>query len=84
VLDDAAATGIRDAIVLASGGDGGEAGRAAEASLVRRAVGPGITLLGPDCVEVPCSCLHGACARARSADRPPRRTPVGTPAGGAG
>jgi acetate---CoA ligase (ADP-forming) len=52
VLEDAAAAGIRNAIVLASGyGDGGgEAGRAAEASLVRRAVELDITLLGPNCL----------------------------------
>ncbi|MCO1658231.1 acetate--CoA ligase family protein [Pseudonocardia humida] len=52
VLEDAAAAGIRNAIVLASGyGDGGgEQGREAEASLVRRAVELDITLLGPNCL----------------------------------
>src|SRR6201991_1431315 len=52
VLEDAAAAGIRNAIVLASGyGDGGgEQGRAAEARLVERAVELDITLLGPNCL----------------------------------
>lgn len=52
VLEDAAAAGIRNAIVLASGyGDGGgEEGRAAEARLVERAVELDITLLGPNCL----------------------------------
>lgn len=52
VLEDAAAAGIRNAIVLASGyGDGGgEQGRAAERSLVAKAVELDITLLGPNCL----------------------------------
>ncbi len=52
VLEDAAAAGIRNAIVLASGyGDGGgEAGRALERRLVERAVELDITLLGPNCL----------------------------------
>jgi acyl-CoA synthetase (NDP forming) len=52
VLDDAAAAGIRNAIVLASGyGDGGGAeGRALERRLVERAVELDITLLGPNCL----------------------------------
>lgn len=52
VLADAAAAGIRNAVVLASGyGDGGgEQGRALERSLVERAVELGITLLGPNCL----------------------------------
>lgn len=52
VLEDAAAAGIRNAIVLASGyGDGGGAeGRALEQRLVRRAVELDITLLGPNCL----------------------------------
>jgi acetate---CoA ligase (ADP-forming) len=52
VLEDAAAAGIRNAIVLASGyGDGGgEQGRAAEARLVERAIELDITLLGPNCL----------------------------------
>jgi acyl-CoA synthetase (NDP forming) len=52
VLEDAAAAGIHNAIVLASGyGDGGgEPGRAAEARLVERAVELDITLLGPNCL----------------------------------
>jgi acetate---CoA ligase (ADP-forming) len=52
VLEDAAAAGIRNAIVLASGyGDGGgEEGRALERRLVERAVELDITLLGPNCL----------------------------------
>jgi acetate---CoA ligase (ADP-forming) len=52
VLEDAAAAGIRNAIVLASGyGDGGgEEGRALERRLVERAVALDITLLGPNCL----------------------------------
>src|SRR3954471_19791072 len=52
VLEDAAAAGIHNAIVLASGyGDGGgEQGRAAEARLVERAIELDITLLGPNCL----------------------------------
>jgi acyl-CoA synthetase (NDP forming) len=52
VLDDAAAAGIRNAVVLASGyGDGGgEQGRALERRLVERAVELDITLLGPNCL----------------------------------
>jgi acetate---CoA ligase (ADP-forming) len=52
VLEDAAACGIHNAIVLASGyGDGGgEQGRALERRLVERAVALDITLLGPNCL----------------------------------
>ncbi|MHA6616973.1 acetate--CoA ligase family protein [Pseudonocardia sp. DLS-67] len=52
VLEDAAAAGIRNAIVLASGyGDGGGAeGRALERRLVERAVELDVTLLGPNCL----------------------------------
>jgi acyl-CoA synthetase (NDP forming) len=52
VLADAAATGIRNAVVLASGyGDGGgEPGRALERRLVERAIELDITLLGPNCL----------------------------------
>jgi acyl-CoA synthetase (NDP forming) len=52
VLEDAAAAGIRNAVVLASGyGDGGgEQGRALERRLVERAVELDITLLGPNCL----------------------------------
>jgi acetate---CoA ligase (ADP-forming) len=52
VLEDAAAAGIHNAVVLASGyGDGGgEPGRALERRLVERAVELDITLLGPNCL----------------------------------
>lgn len=52
VLSDAAAAGIRNAVVLASGyGDGGgEQGRALERRLVEQAVELDITLLGPNCL----------------------------------
>jgi len=48
-LDDAAAAGIRNAVVLSSGyGEAGEAGRAAQAELVGRARSLGMVLLGPN------------------------------------
>jgi acyl-CoA synthetase (NDP forming) len=48
-LDDAAAAGIRNACVLSAGyGEAGEAGRAAQAELVRHAAGLGMVLLGPN------------------------------------
>ena len=48
-LDDAAAAGIRNAVVLSAGyGEAGEAGRAAQAELVARAESLGIVLLGPN------------------------------------
>ena len=48
-LDDAAAAGIRNAVVLSAGyGEAGEAGRAAQAGLVARAESLGIVLLGPN------------------------------------
>jgi acyl-CoA synthetase (NDP forming) len=52
VLDDAAAAGVRNAVVLASGyGDGGDAqGRELERRLVEQAVARDITLLGPNCL----------------------------------
>ena len=51
VLDDAAAAGVRGAIVLASGyRETGDAGRALEAALVARACAHGITVLGPNCL----------------------------------
>ena len=52
VLADAAAAGVRNAVVLASGyGDGGgEQGRALERRLVERAIELDITLLGPNCL----------------------------------
>jgi acetate---CoA ligase (ADP-forming) len=51
VLDDAGAAGVRGAIVLASGyRETGEDGRALEDSLLARAAGHGITLLGPNCL----------------------------------
>ena len=51
VLDDMAAAGIRNAIVLASGyREVGEEGRALEDSMVARAISHGITLLGPNCL----------------------------------
>ena len=51
VLDDAAAAGVRNAIVLASGyRELGGPGRALEDRLIARAAGNGITLLGPNCL----------------------------------
>ncbi|MGN6791136.1 MAG: acetate--CoA ligase family protein [Streptosporangiaceae bacterium] len=51
VLDDAAAAGVRGAVVLASGyREIGEEGRALEERLVNCAVANGITLLGPNCL----------------------------------
>jgi acyl-CoA synthetase (NDP forming) len=51
VLDDAAAAGVRNVIVLASGyREAGERGRAAERRLVDRAAAHGILLLGPNCL----------------------------------
>jgi acyl-CoA synthetase (NDP forming) len=51
VIDDAAAIGVRHAIVLASGyREVGPAGRDLEQSLVARAAEAGITLLGPNCL----------------------------------
>jgi len=48
-LDDAAAAGIRNACVLSAGyAEAGEAGRAAQAELVRHAAGLGMVLLGPN------------------------------------
>jgi acetate---CoA ligase (ADP-forming) len=48
-LDDAAAAGIRNAVVLSSGyGEAGEAGRAAQAELTARAEALGMVLLGPN------------------------------------
>jgi acetate---CoA ligase (ADP-forming) len=48
-LSDAAAAGIRNAVVLSSGyGEAGEAGRAAEAELAAHAESLGMALLGPN------------------------------------
>jgi len=48
-LSDAAAAGIRNAVVLSSGyGEAGEAGRAAQAELVAHAESLGMLLLGPN------------------------------------
>jgi acetate---CoA ligase (ADP-forming) len=48
-LDDAAAAGIRNAVVLSAGyGEAGPAGRAAEAGLVAHAESLGMVLLGPN------------------------------------
>ncbi len=48
-LSDAAAAGIRNAVVLSSGyGEAGEAGRAAQANLVAHAESLGMVLLGPN------------------------------------
>jgi len=48
-LDDAAAAGIRSAVVLSSGyGEAGEEGRAAQADLVAHAGALGMVLLGPN------------------------------------
>ncbi|MGH3096520.1 MAG: acetate--CoA ligase family protein [Streptosporangiales bacterium] len=49
VVEDAAAAGIRNGVVLASGyGEQGAEGRKLECDLVERAAGHGITLLGPN------------------------------------
>ena len=51
VLDDMAAAGVRNAVVLASGyREVGEEGRALENSMVTRATSHGITVLGPNCL----------------------------------
>jgi acyl-CoA synthetase (NDP forming) len=51
VIDDAAASGVRHAVVLASGyREVGEAGRVLEDRLVHQAVAAGIVLLGPNCL----------------------------------
>jgi acyl-CoA synthetase (NDP forming) len=51
VLDDMAAAGVRNAVVLASGyREVGEEGRALENSMVSRAASHGITVLGPNCL----------------------------------
>ena len=51
VLGDAAAAGIRNVVVLASGyREAGGPGRDLQDRLVARAVGDGITLLGPNCL----------------------------------
>ncbi len=51
VLEDAAAAGIRNVVVLASGyREAGRAGRELEADLVARAASHGIVLLGPNCL----------------------------------
>ena len=48
-LDDAAAAGIRNAVVLSAGyGEAGESGRTAQAELVARAESLGMILLGPN------------------------------------
>jgi acyl-CoA synthetase (NDP forming) len=51
VLDDAAAAGTRNVVVLASGyREAGQAGRTLEDELVARAAEHGIALLGPNCL----------------------------------
>jgi acetate---CoA ligase (ADP-forming) len=51
VLDDAAAAGTRNVVVLASGyREAGQAGRTLEDQLVARAAEHGIALLGPNCL----------------------------------
>jgi acetate---CoA ligase (ADP-forming) len=51
VIDDAAASGIRNVVVLASGyREAGRAGRDLEDSLVAQAAAHGIVLLGPNCL----------------------------------
>jgi acyl-CoA synthetase (NDP forming) len=51
VIDDAAATGVRNAVVLASGyRETGDAGRALEDQLAARAAKAGVLLLGPNCL----------------------------------
>jgi len=50
---DAAAVGVRAAVVLSSGfGEEGEAGRTAQADLVRVARAHGIRIVGPNCIGV--------------------------------
>jgi acyl-CoA synthetase (NDP forming) len=51
VLDDMAAAGIRNGVVLAAGyREVGEAGRALEDAMVAKALSHGIVLLGPNCL----------------------------------
>ena len=51
VLDDAAAAGVRHAVVLAAGyRELGESGRALEQRMIARAAAGGITVLGPNCL----------------------------------
>ena len=51
VLDDMAATGIRNGVVLAAGyREVGEEGRALEERMTAKAAGHGIVLLGPNCL----------------------------------
>jgi acyl-CoA synthetase (NDP forming) len=51
VIDDAAAAGVRNAIVLAAGyREVGEGGHDLEGQLVARAAAAGITMLGPNCL----------------------------------
>jgi acyl-CoA synthetase (NDP forming) len=51
VIDDAAAAGVRNVVVLASGyREAGPGGRELEDELVARAAGHGIVLLGPNCL----------------------------------
>ncbi len=51
VLEDAAAAGVRNVVVLASGyREAGSAGRALESELVARAESDGIAVLGPNCL----------------------------------
>jgi acyl-CoA synthetase (NDP forming) len=51
VIDDAAAAGVANVVVLASGyREAGTGGQALEASLVRHAADHGIVLLGPNCL----------------------------------
>ena len=51
ILDDAAAAGVRHAVVLAAGyRELGESGRALEQRMITRAAAGGITVLGPNCL----------------------------------
>jgi len=51
VIEDAAAAGVRNVVILASGyREAGQAGRQLEADLVARAADHGIVLLGPNCL----------------------------------
>ena len=51
VLDDMAASGIRNGVVLAAGyREVGEEGRALEDAMVAKAIEHGIVLLGPNCL----------------------------------
>ena len=51
VLEDAAAAGVRNVVVLASGyREAGGAGRALESDLIARAAAHGIAVLGPNCL----------------------------------